>query len=304
MNAPEIDTRHEEEARRLLAVASRDGVPAFIRAAAALPPDDVFPVCFAALTLIRGQKHFNRIGRALARWENPAGVEALIAFAQTQKRLPKRAIQAIAHSRHEAAADALVKLLQSGRGAQVEAAAESLAARNDIRAVGPLCRIIRASDGRSRVALAAIRKLGRPADIARRIVTETRMPAFERLSLVRELSVLTVYRFPLASAPFDPERWLERDALPMAERVSPAMAVPVREVQQLLQEERTLLRASSGGTAGDTLLRAARGAGAANADALLRASDAVSTPEGRRAGLNALPGRLLGMCLSWIRIRC
>ena len=115
-------------------------------------------------------------------------------------------------------------------------------------------------------ALRRLQRMGRPPDLALRILEDPAMDEPDCARALVAMEILPVYLFPLTFTTFDSERFLLR--VPGRE---PKWRTRVAAILTCVREERTLLRPA--GPAGETLLRAATNSARARPGRLLRAAN-------------------------------
>jgi HEAT repeat protein len=234
-----------------------------------VPVEQVMPPLASAFQKVKEKGAFFRLACLLAEIGTEEATVELIRHARTSKRFPRLIVRALARSSHPAALGAIIDILKSGSVGQAATAAAALGQVRTVKVVEPLCRAIKERPNIADVALRSLRMTGRPANLARMILKEATYTPSDRLRILRALAAMPVYVFPLSFAPFNGERWLEREAASLNSPVRTA----AKEAMELLRHQRMLLRPASVQPEA-TLLRPAANAGGEDGN-LLRASESV-----------------------------
>jgi hypothetical protein len=232
-----------------------------------LPVEQVMPPLASAFQKVKEKGAFFRLACLLAEYGTEEAAAELIRHARTSKRFPRLIVRALARCSHPAALGAIIDILKTGRTEQAGTAAAVLGQIRALRVVEPLCRAVKDRPEISDIALRSLRMTGRPANLARLVLKEATYSPSDRLRVLRALAVMPVYVFPLSFAPFNGERWLEREA---ASLNSPVRAA-AKEAAELMRHQRLLLRPASA-QPDAVLLRPASQSGGEDGN-LLRASD-------------------------------
>src|SRR5688572_6763526 len=241
------------------------------------PPEEVVPLLAMELNECTDAKRFDRVARALAQVGGSEAMEVLARHARTQRRFPGLAIHALSHCADDQVVPLLTDLAEFGRYQQRVSSLKALGRMKEIRSVEALCRLSKnRQDSLWFYALAALRRKGGPADLARHILLRSE---FDTATKVRYLVAMEGVR---GWRKFDAEKLLER----MVRGRSHPLAADARPTLDLMRAQARLLRPTVA-EPGDSLLRPSATGSTGDDSALLRPS--VSRPS-----LNPATGGILG----------
>ncbi len=266
----------------------------FRRARQTLLRHDSNEIVRALIRAMRGASHqrsFDRAARLLAEYGGDEAAEALATEARTQRRYPRLAIRAFAQCVHPTVVPVLLDILEFGKMKQKRAAAYALARLHSPLGIEPLCKASALGEwGIGHEATEALNALGRPHQIARLALSEPIYSASDHVRVLQALSCSLLREGFWRPVPFDPKRFLNREA----QDYNSGVREQAGAAAAFLEMQSTLLR-SGDALCTDALLRAASGPGESGSDSLLRASESFRQPGAPRITLLSLLVVLLRM---------